>query len=43
MNQEKNILIAKFDPPIQAATCGQSLVFYEDDMVVAGGIINYTK
>jgi tRNA-specific 2-thiouridylase len=32
-------LCAKFDVPVKAATCGQSLVVYKDDAVLAGGII----
>lgn len=36
-------LKAIFDPPIQAATQGQSLVVYQDDDIICGGIINKTK
>jgi tRNA-specific 2-thiouridylase len=36
-------LRAIFDPPIQAATQGQSLVVYRDDDIICGGIINKTK
>ena len=32
-------LCATFDTPVKAATCGQSLVVYDNDMVLAGGII----
>ena len=32
-------LCAEFDTPVKAATCGQSLVIYEGDKVLAGGII----
>ena len=32
-------LEVKFDEPVRAATPGQSMVLYEDDMVLAGGII----
>lgn len=39
----EDILVAKFEPPIQAATSGQSLVIYKDDKVIAGGIICLTK
>lgn len=39
----EDVLVASFDVPIQAATQGQSLVIYEDDKVVAGGIISLTK
>ena len=39
----KQVLVAKFDEPIQAATLGQSLVIYDGDEVVAGGIISNTK
>jgi tRNA-specific 2-thiouridylase len=39
----EDVLKAVFDPPIQAATEGQSLVIYQDDCVMAGGIINKTK
>jgi tRNA-specific 2-thiouridylase len=34
---------ANFDPPIQAATQGQSLVIYKDDDIICGGIINKTE
>lgn len=33
-------LKAVFDKPVKAATCGQSLVIYEDDKVLCGGIIS---
>ncbi len=33
-------LCAEFDTPVKAATCGQSLVIYDGDMVLAGGIIS---
>lgn len=32
-------LKAIFDEPVKAATCGQSLVIYDNDTVLAGGII----
>ena len=32
-------LCAEFDTPVKAATCGQSLVIYDGDLVLAGGII----
>ena len=32
-------LCARFDVPVKAATCGQSLVIYDGDKVLAGGII----
>jgi tRNA-specific 2-thiouridylase len=37
------VLVAKFEEPIQAATVGQSLVIYDGDEVVAGGIISSAK
>jgi len=38
-----DVIKAVFDPPIQAATEGQSLVVYEGDDIVVGGIISNTK
>lgn len=32
-------LCAEFEVPVKAATCGQSLVVYDNDTVLAGGII----
>lgn len=34
---------AEFDHPVRAITPGQSAVFYEEDYVLCGGIINRTK
>lgn len=43
-NEEGNeVLLAEFEEPIQAATIGQSLVIYDGDEVVGGGIISSTK
>ncbi|MBK5201569.1 MAG: tRNA 2-thiouridine(34) synthase MnmA [Spirochaetaceae bacterium] len=39
----EDVLKAIFNPPIQAASEGQSLVIYQDDCIMAGGIINKTK
>lgn len=36
-------LCADFDVPVKAATCGQSLVVYKDDIILCGGIINGVK
>ncbi len=36
-------LCADFDVPVKAATCGQSLVVYKDDVILCGGIINGVK
>lgn len=36
-------LCADFDVPVKAATCGQSLVVYKDDIILCGGIINSVK
>ena len=33
-------LCARFDVPVKAATCGQSLVVYDGDTILAGGIID---
>lgn len=35
-------LCAEFKTPVKAATCGQSLVVYRDDVVLCGGIIDST-
>ncbi|MFC2821661.1 MAG: tRNA 2-thiouridine(34) synthase MnmA [Sphaerochaeta sp.] len=35
----EDCLYAVFDVPVKAATCGQSLVIYENDKVLCGGII----
>ena len=32
-------LCARFEVPVKAATCGQSLVVYDGDRILAGGII----
>ena len=34
---------AVFDTPVNAATCGQSLVVYDNDTVICGGIIDSAK
>jgi tRNA-specific 2-thiouridylase len=39
----EQVLIAEFEEPIQAATVGQSLVIYDRDELVAGGIICAAK
>lgn len=36
-------LCADFDVPVKAATCGQSLVVYKDDVILCGGIINSVR
>ena len=36
---EDGTLEVRFDEPVRAATPGQSMVLYDEDMVVAGGII----
>ena len=36
----KDRLYAVFDRPVKAATCGQSLVIYQDNVILAGGIID---
>ena len=35
----KEMVCATFDSPVKAATCGQSLVAYDGDKVLCGGII----
>ncbi len=37
---EYDRLTAEFDNPVKAATCGQSLVVYDNDTVLCGGIIS---
>jgi tRNA U34 2-thiouridine synthase MnmA/TrmU len=34
---------AVFDTPVNAATCGQSLVVYDNDTIICGGIIDSAK
>lgn len=36
-------LVADFDEPVKAATCGQSLVVYDNDRVLCGGIISEVR
>lgn len=38
-----NNLIVKFTEPVKALAPGQSLVFYDGDILIGGGIINITK
>ncbi len=41
VNQNKNSIEVKFTLPVSAISPGQSSVIYQDDDVVAGGIINF--
>ncbi|MCQ2398622.1 MAG: hypothetical protein MJ052_04895, partial [Sphaerochaetaceae bacterium] len=36
---EEGRLFAEFAHPVKAATCGQSIVIYDNDTVLCGGII----
>jgi tRNA-uridine 2-sulfurtransferase len=38
-NLENNLLEVEFEKPIRAIAAGQSIVFYEDDMIIGGGFI----
>ena len=38
-NHQQNLLTAQFCQPQRAATAGQSIVFYQEDMVIGGGFI----
>lgn len=42
-SENREVLVAEFDEPIQAATVGQSLVIYDGDEVVGGGIISSAR
>jgi tRNA-uridine 2-sulfurtransferase len=37
---EQNQVQIKFDAPVRDATAGQAAVFYQDDVLIGGGIIN---
>lgn len=40
-NQDKNEIIVHFDEPVSAPTPGQSCVFYREQTILAGGLIDY--
>lgn len=39
LSKEKNYINVKFENPVRAVTKGQSVVFYDNDILIGGGII----